>query len=582
MSQSVRSDLSIIRRLIHQARAYRLQIIGILLLDVLSAPLALLTPIPIKIAVDSVLGTQPLPGVLSAMLPEVVLSSTAAMLMFCGVLIVLIAFAQHLQGLTGWILQTSVGERLTLGFRAVLFRHIQRLSLSYHDAKGASDAIFRIQYDAPAIQWIIIHGLIPFVTAGALLAGMITVTMGIDSELGIVALAIVPVLLILTQASRKRLRHRWSDVKESQSSAMSVIQESLTAARVVKAFGQEDREHDRFLGHAKRGVHGYMQVAFLEGGFGLLIGLTVAIGMASVLVIGVQHVQQGTLLLGDLLLVLAYLTQLYGPLETMSKRIASVQSSIVGAERSFEILDLAVEVAERPDARHLHRTSGGIEFRNVSFSYDGKQMALRNASFRVPPGARVGIAGKTGAGKTTLVSLLPRFYDPKEGAILLDGLDLREYRLTDLRNQFAIVLQEPLLFSTTLAENIAYGRPGATDAEIEAAARAAHADEFIRALPDGYKTQVGDRGMLLSGGERQRISLARAFLKDAPILILDEPTSSVDMKTEGMIMEAMERLMSGRTTFLIAHRLKTLDGCSIRLEIQDGSLQVMTTNAIAQ
>jgi ATP-binding cassette subfamily B protein len=269
---------------------------------------------------------------------------------------------------------------------------------------------------------------------------------------------------------------------------------------------------------------------------------------------------------------MAYLSQLYDPLRTIGKTSSSLQGYLTSAERAFALLDQAPDVEERPDARPLPRALGAIAFRNVYFAYEQGHTVLREVSFDVPAGARVGIAGRTGAGKTTILSLLTRFYDPDSGQILLDGEDLRDYKVADLRNQFAIVLQEPVLFSTSIAENIAYARPDASHEEIVHAARLADAHDFITRLPNGYQTRVGERGMRLSGGERQRISLARAFLKDAPILLLDEPTSSVDLRTESTIIDAMQRLMRGRTTFIIAHRLSTLSDCDIRLEVEDGRL----------
>jgi ATP-binding cassette subfamily B protein len=273
---------------------------------------------------------------------------------------------------------------------------------------------------------------------------------------------------------------------------------------------------------------------------------------------------------------MGYLAQLYAPLQTMSKGATSLQASLASAERAFALLDEEADVAERPRAQPITRARGAVAFRHLSFAYGQDRPALSDVSFEVEPGTRVGIVGTTGAGKTTLVSLLMRFYDPTAGQILLDGVDLRDYRLADLRNQFALVLQEPVLFSTSIAENIAYARPGATEEEVMGAARAANAHDFIIRLPHGYQTQVGERGMQLSGGERQRVALARAFLKDAPLLILDEPTSSVDVRTEATILEAMQRLMEGRTTFIIAHRLNTVEGCRVRLHIEHGQLVRLT------
>jgi ATP-binding cassette, subfamily B, bacterial len=355
-----------------------------------------------------------------------------------------------------------------------------------------------------------------------------------------------------------------------------VVQEALAAVRVVKAFGQEDREQERFLRRASEGVWARIRVAFAEGRFGLLVGLTTAVGTAAVLFIGVRHVQTGALTLGELLLVMAYLALLYAPLQTISKGTATMQSSLAGAERAFLLLDEAPDVVERPNARSVLRVSGAVAFHNVSFTYDKGHPVLHKVSFEIRPGTRLGIMGMTGAGKTTLVSLLTRFYDPTAGQILLDGVDLREYKLADLRNQFAIVLQEPVLFSSSIAENIAYARPDASEEKIKEAAKAANANEFIVSLPNGFHTLVGERGMRLSGGERQRIALARAFLKDAPILVLDEPTSSVDVQTETAIIEAMERLMHGRTTFVITHRLSALKYCDELLRIENGRLVAIT------
>jgi ATP-binding cassette, subfamily B, bacterial len=570
------STLTLYRRLLRQARPYWTHIAGILLLSLLSTPLALLTPLPLKIAVDSVLGSQPIPHFLEVVLPAANVRSDSVVLALAVGLTVATALLNQLQGLASSLLRTYVGEKLVLGFRSQLFRHVQHLSLSHHDTKGTTDSTYRIQYDATAVQWIMIYGIIPFFTAGCTLIGMIYVTSQIDWQLALVALAVSPVLFIASWASGPRLRSQWRQVKRLESSALSVVQEVLAAVRVVKTFGQEGREQERFLRRASEGVWARVRVTFAEGRFGLLVGLTTAIGTAAVLCIGVSHVQTGALTLGDLLLVMAYLAQLYAPLQTISKGAATVQSSLASAERAFSLLDEAPDVVERKNARSVFRVSGSVAFHNVSFTYDKGHPVLREVSFEIRPGTHLGIMGMTGAGKTTLVSLLTRFYDPTAGQILLDGVDLRDYKLADLRNQFTIVLQEPVLFSTSIAENIAYACPDASIEEIIEAAKAANAHKFIVNLPNGYDTLVGERGMRLSGGERQRISLARAFLKDAPILILDEPTSSVDIQTETAIIEAMERLMHGRTTFIITHRLSALKYCDELFKIENGRLVAIT------
>lgn len=353
---------------------------------------------------------------------------------------------------------------------------------------------------------------------------------------------------------------------------MQVIQEAMGALRVVKAFGQEDSERDRFSQRSRTGVEARIRLAAAEGFFGLLVNVVTALGTAAVLFIGVRHVQQGTLTLGELLMVIAYLSQLYEPLKTISKKAATLQSSFASAERVFEFMDEPHDVPQAPHAVPLLRARGDVEFRHVSMRYAGGPGVLHDLSFRVEKDATVGLFGATGAGKTTLVSLLVRFYDPTAGAVLLDGLDLRGYQVADLRRQVAFVLQDPVLFSTSIGENIRYARPNASLADVVAAAEQADAHEFIGRLPDGYDTVVGERGMRLSGGERQRISLARAFLKDGRVLVLDEPTSSVDVASEARILEATERLARGRTTFMIAHRASTLARCDMWVELRGGQL----------
>jgi ATP-binding cassette subfamily B protein len=394
-----------------------------------------------------------------------------------------------------------------------------------------------------------------------------------DLQLALEALAISPLLFSLSYTCSRLVRRRSKEIKELDSTALSVVQEVLGSIRLVKAFGQENREQSRFVRHSSKRMSGQVRLSMLQAIFNLLIGLTVAGGTAGALYIGVQHVRAGTLTIGSLLMVMAYIAQMYGPLQLLSTKTTDLQAWLTSLERAFLLVEQAPEISESPRALPLARAEGRFEFREVSFAYDESGRGLHKMSFEVPAGARVGIVGTTGAGKSTLLNLLMRFYDPSEGQVLLDGVDIREYRIADLRRQFAVVLQEPVLFAASVAENIAYGKPDASDEEIVAAARAACSHEFIERLPEGYETRAGERGARLSGGERQRISLARAFLRDTPVLILDEPTSSVDLKTEASILEATEALMHGRTTFMIAHRLHTLKTCDLILVLDRGRLR---------
>jgi len=571
-SWTIYGDLTLYRRLLSQARPYWAHIFALLLLGLLSTPIALLTPVPLKIAVDSVSGSEPFPGFLAPLVPAGVENSRNAVFLLAASLLVAIVLLNQIQTLATSLLTVQTGESLVLGFRARLFRHLQRLSLSYHDTRGAGDSIYRLQQDATAIQNIMIGGLIPFFTSALTVVSMLYVTLTIDWQLALVALGVAPGLLLLTGAYRRRLRTEWRDVKKLESATLSGAQEVFGALRVVKAFAQEDREEERYLNRGRQQVNARVRLAIVEGGFSLLVGLISALGTALVLYIGIRHVDAGSLTLGEMLLVMGYLSQLYEPFKTISRKAASLQSHLASAERAFSLLDEIPDVPERPDARPLARAQGSISFHDVSFSHTPNHQVLQDISFSIEAGQRVGIAGVTGAGKTSLVNLLCRFYDPTEGSILLDWVDLRDYRLADLRRQFAIVLQDPVLFSASIAENIAYGRVGAREKEIVAAARAAGAHEFIARLPGGYNAQVGERGMRLSGGERQRISLARAFLKDASILVLDEPTSAVDLATEAVIVEAMELLMQDRTTFLIAHRPSLIQDCDVLLMLDRGRL----------
>ena len=561
---------SVLVRVLLECRSCWPHLLGIAGLSILSLPLTLLYPLPLKVVVDSVLGTEPLPSWLVRWVPFVGFRS--ASLEAAIEILLAIALLVSLQSLAAWWLQTYTGEKLVWDFRARLLNHVQRLPLMFHDRYGATDSVYRIQHDAPSIQYVTIQGLVPLTTAIFTLVAMIVVTARMDLVLALIALTITPVLFLLSLGCSRVVRKRSETIKHLDSSALAVIQEVIGSIRVIKAFGQENREHARFVRRSAKRMSQQVRLSIQQAVFNVLIGLTIAMGTAAALYFGVRHVRAGTLTVGSLLMIMAYIAQIYQPLQTLTGKVTDLQVWLASLDRTFVLLDQQPEIAERRGASKLASANGEFEFRNVSFAYDETGRGLYDLCFRIPAGVRVGIVGATGAGKTTLLNLLMRFYDPSSGKVLLDGHDIRDYRIADLRRQYAVVLQEPVLFAASIAENIAYGKPDASDEEIIAAASAAASHDFILNLPEGYETQVGERGSRLSGGERQRISLARAFLRNSPILILDEPTSSVDVHTEAAIMEATERLISGRTTFMIAHRLSTLKSCDLVLVLDQGRL----------
>ena len=447
----VLSDFSLVKRVLAETRSYRVRIALLVCFGFVSTILGLLAPLPLKIAVDTVLGDQPLPSFLHAFVPASVIQSDS-IVMVPVVLLLAVALLRQLQSMASSLLRVSTQERLALDFRAKLLRHVQRLSLAHHDMKGTGDSIYRIQFDAASLQYVILDGLLPLCLSVFTLIAMIYVTVRIDSMLAVVALAICPVLYLVTHVSRPRLRMGWQEVKRLDSATHAVVQEILGALRVVKAFGREEHEEQRFVSRGQHTVRARIRMTGIEGFYSLSVGMITALGTGVVLWVSVQRIQSGFLTVGDLLLVMAYVAQLYDPLKTIGTNSARMQGHLASVERAFAILDEPFGITEHPNAMPLRKARGSVRFADVSFSYDGQDSVLRNITFDVPPGASVGIQGKTGAGKTTLMSLLPRFYDVAGGRILLDGIDIRSYRLADLRNQFGVVLQDTVLFSTTIAE----------------------------------------------------------------------------------------------------------------------------------
>ena len=567
-----------LRRVFADLRPYLQPIFVLLLLSLSAIPITLITPLPIKLMVDTVLGSKPLSGYLTLLAPGGSQASKDYVLWLAIGILLGATVLTYVQNLLNVWLSSKIGNRMTLDVRARLFRQMQRLSIAYHDTKGAADSAYRTLNDAPMLRSFGIDSMIPLATSILMLSAMIVVTLYLDWQLAIISLLVSPFMFLLTLVFKPRLRTGWRKFKTSESAAMAVAQETLGASRVVKAFGQEDQKSEQLVHHYNESLSAQLRVYVDSAVYNLLVGIVTAAGLAAVLYIGITHVQQPNgLTLGNLLVVNYYVTQLYTPLRNVGQKALDMQMSLTGIERVHAVLDEKPDVPEAPNALPLARAEGKIGFQNVSFEYVTGNPVLQNVSFDLPAGYCLGVAGPTGSGKTSLSSLLLRFFDPKEGAITLDDVDLRNYRLADLRNQFAVVHQDTVLFSTTIAENIRFARPDATMDEVTAAARAANAHDFIMNLPDGYDTIVGERGMKLSGGERQRVSLARAFLKNAPILILDEPTSSLDVHNETAILETIQHLMKDRTTLMIAHRASTLRNCNMILTLEDGRVSGMTS-----
>ena len=558
-------------------RPYLWPLVVLLIVSLLAVPMTLIFPLPIKLLVDSVLGSQPLPGYLTIFVGSQV-SKTLALWLAVSILMAT-AVLTYLQNLVNVWYSNKVGNRMTLDVRARLFRQMQRLSVAYHDTMGAADSAYRTLNDAPMLRSFGIDSLIPLTTSILTLGAMILVMVFLDWELALIALLVSPLMFLLTFVFRPRIRAGWRKFRASESAAMAVAQESLGASRLVKSYGQEERKNRELVSHYDASLSASLKVQVDSAVYSLLVGILTAAGLAAVLYIGIGHVQAGigNLTLGSLLVVNYYVTQLYGPLRNVGQSILDIQMSLTGVERYRAVLDEKPDVPELPNAILLARARGNIAFRNVSFAYTKDHPVLHDITFELPSGNRLGVVGPTGSGKTTLSTLLLRLFDPTEGVITLDDLDLKDYKLADLRNQYAVVHQETVLFSTSVAENIRFAKPNATMDEVIAAATAAKAQDFITNLPNGYDTLVGERGMKLSGGERQRISLARAFLKDAPILILDEPTSSLDVHTESAILDTIQELMKGRTTMMIAHRPSTLRDCNMILVLEDGRVNRVTS-----
>lgn len=455
------------------------------------------------------------------------------------------------------MLFVRVGLHALMRLRTELYAYLHLLPLKYHDQRRSADSSFRVAYDSQSIQSFYAKATFVFQSSMTLF-GTFAVIWRLDWQLALLSLAVVPCMVIAMRMYTERIRRQSTLIQERESQLLTVAQEGLSSVRIVKAFGREEYEVNQFRATAEQSLEANLHLTGTSMKSALVVSTIMAISTAGIYYFGSRHVISGALKLGDLVMITSYLLLLYSPLEGLTNLAWALEGAAAAAARCFEVLDHSDDVSDRPGALEIKSSKGEIVFENVAFGYRSDRVILKNVNLRIAPGETVAFVGSTGAGKSTLLALTPRFYDPTEGRVLLDGRDLRDITKRSLRNQISIVLQDTLLFSTTIRENIAYGRPDATDEELIEAAKRAQAHEFIVGLPDGYHSQVGERGGHLSVGQRQRIGIARAFLKNAPILLLDEPTSALDPTTESAIMQTIEELMRGRTTLIITHRIATV------------------------
>ncbi len=541
----------------------------LVVLIVAAALVELLLPWPLKFLVDNVLGNHPLPDVVRKF-SNLAADRTNLLVLVVASGLLLAVVANLLHVFRNYV-ETSIDQRIVLDFRSELFQHAQRLSLGFHEQKRSGMLIYTINAQGDSVAGLMLT--VPILAQSAItLVGMFWILSRIDGTLAMLSLAVVPFLFLSVRYYARHIESRLVRVRGMEGESLSIVHEAMSMLRVIVAFGREPHEYDRFRNQGLRAVDARVDVTVRQTVFSLVVNLLTAVGTAAVLGYGARQALGGKLTVGDLLIVMAYLAAVYKPLEAITYTIGALQVKIVNLKMAFQLLDTAPQVKESPTARAISRAAGRLAFEAVDFSYSGRVDTLKGVSFETEPGHCLGIVGPTGAGKTTLISLIPRFYDTTNGRILLDGNDIRELSLKSLREQISMVLQEPLLFSGTIAENIRYGRLKAADAEVVEATRAANAHEFVMRLPKQYETVLGERGVKLSVGERQRLCIARAFLRDAPILILDEPTSAVDSRTEAVILEALDRLRHGRTSLMIAHRLSTIQHADRILVLDHGRL----------
>jgi ATP-binding cassette, subfamily B, bacterial len=524
----------------------------------LEAFLDVFRPWPLKVVIDRVLSQRPsrVPFI-HVWLDNAPFTRMQVLYGACGATIVIALLA----GLLAYYYTQamgSVGQHYVFGLRRDLFAHLQRLSLRFHDHQRTGDLTHRLMSDIKEIQDMIAGGLGSLATNICLLVGMLALMVWVNWKFALVSLCLSPFLFLTVFRYKRRIKAATRKARKSTGLLAALAQETLASIRIVQGLAQEDQIDERFQAQSENHHQASLELVRYQARVAPLVDTIAALGVTIVIWYGATRVLAGELTTGDIVLFFAYVSSMYSPMKSLARFSTDIDKTTVAAERIAEVMLIRSEVADRPGARKIAHLAGGIEFRDVSFEYESGQPVLSRINLAIAPGEKVAIVGATGAGKSTLVSLIPRFYDPTRGEVRIDGQDIRNYALQSLREQISLVLQDSLLFNGSIRENIAFGCPGASDEQIVAAAVTANADEFIQRLPEGYETTVAERGTTLSGGQKQRIAIARAILRDAPILLLDEPTSSLDSTSEQVVMEALERAAQGRTTLIIAHRMSTV------------------------